>query len=139
MKYFLDSSFILALILKTDANHEKAFELVDVLNEDCYINHNVLNEVLTLVGRKINILAAKEVYYTLIDNFTLLNEYSIAEYNENTFKIFENYIGSNSNKAKLSFTDSSIVLTMREFEIGNLLSFEKEFKRLDGINIVNKL
>lgn len=139
MKYFLDSSFILALILKTDANHEKAFELVDVLNEDCYINHNVLNEVLTLVGRKINILAAKEVYYTLIDNFTLLNEYSIAEYNENTFKIFENYIGSNSNKAKLSFTDSSIVLTMREFEIGNLLSFDKEFKRVDGINIVNKL
>lgn len=139
MKYFLDSSFILALILKTDANHEKAFELVDVLNEDCYINHNVLNEVLTLVGRKINILAAKEVYYTLIDNFTLLNEYSIAEYNENTFKIFENYIGSNSNKAKLSFTDSSIVLTMREFEIGNLLSFDKEFKRVDGINIINKL
>lgn len=139
MKYFLDSSFILALILKTDANHEKAFELVDVLNEDCYINHNVLNEVLTLVGRKINILAAKEVYYTLIDNFTLLNEYSIAEYNENTFKIFENYIGSNSNKAKLSFTDSSIVLTMREFEISNLLSFDKEFKRVDGINIVNKL
>lgn len=139
MKYFLDSSFILALILKTDANHEKAFELVDVLNEDCYINHNVLNEVLTLVGRKINILAAKEVYYTLIDNFTLLNEYSIAEYNENTFKIFEYYIGSNSNKAKLSFTDSSIVLTMREFEIGNLLSFDKEFKRVDGINIINKL
>lgn len=139
MKYFLDSSFILALILKTDANHEKAFELVDVLNEDCYINHNVLNEVLTLVGRKINILAAKEVYYTLIDNFTLLNEYSIAEYNENTFKIFENYIGSNSNKAKLSFTDSSIVLTMREFEISNLLSFDKEFKRVDGINIINKL
>lgn len=139
MKYFLDSSFILALILKTDANHEKAFELVDLLNEDCYINHNVLNEVLTLVGRKINILAAKEVYYTLIDNFTLLNEYSIAEYNENTFKIFENYIGSNSNKAKLSFTDSSIVLTMREFEISNLLSFDKEFKRVDEINIVNKL
>lgn len=139
MKYFLDSSFILALILKTDANHEKAFELVDVLNEDCYINHNVLNEVLTLVGRKINILAAKEVYYTLIDNFTLLNEYSIAEYNENTFKIFENYIGSNSNKAKLSFTDSSIVLTMREFEISDLLSFDKEFKRVDGINIINKL
>lgn len=139
MKYFLDSSFILALILKTDANHEKAFELVDVLNEDCYINHNVLNEVLTLVGRKINILAAKEVYYTLIDNFTLLNEYSIAEYNENTFKIFENYIGSNSNKAKLSFTDSSIVLTMREFEISDLLSFDKEFKRVDEINIVNKL
>lgn len=139
MKYFLDSSFILALILKTDANHEKAFELVDVLNEDCYINHNVLNEVLTLVGRKINILAAKEVYYTLIDNFTLLNEYSIAEYNENTFKIFENYKGSNSNKAKLSFTDSSIVLTMREFEISDLLSFDKEFKRVDGINIINKL
>lgn len=138
MKYFLDSSFILALIIKTDENYENALELVDIFNDECYINYNVLNEVLTLVGRKIDILAAKEVYYTLIDNFILLNEYSIGEYNENTFAIFETYVGSNSKKIKLSFTDSSIILAMNEFGIKNLVSFDKEFKRVEGINIINK-
>ena len=138
MKYFLDSSFILALIIKTDENYENALELVDIFNDECYINFNVLNEVLTLVGRKIDILAAKEVYYTLIDNFILLNEYSIGEYNENTFAIFETYVGSNSKKTKLSFTDSSIILAMNEFGIKNLVSFDKEFKRVEGINIINK-
>lgn len=138
MKYFLDSSFILALILKTDDNYEKALGLVEILNDDCYINHNVLNEVLTLVGRKIDISAAREVYYTLIDNFTLLNEYSIAEYNENTFRIFETYVGTNSKKAKFSFTDSSIILTMDKFGINNLVSFDKEFKRVEGIRCISK-
>ena len=138
MKYFLDSSFILALILKTDDNFEKALELVDILNDDCYINNNVLNEVLTLVGRKIDISAAREVYYTLIDNFTILNEYSIAEYNENTFRIFEAFVGVSSKKAKLSFTDSSIILTMKEFGINNLVSFDKEFKRVEGIRCISK-
>lgn len=138
MKYFLDSSFILALIIKTDENYENALELVDIFNDECYINYNVLNEVLTLVGRKIDILAAKEVYYTLIDNFILLNEYSIGEYNENTFAIFETYVGSDSKKTKLSFTDSSIILAMNEFGIKNLVSFDKEFKRVEGINIINK-
>ena len=138
MKYFLDSSFILALIIKTDENYEKALELIDLFNEDCYINQNVLNEVLTLVGRKIDISAAKEVYYTLIDNFILLNEYSIGEYNGNNFAIFEKYAGINSKKTKVSFTDSSIILTMKEFGIKNLVSFDKEFKRVEGITLISK-
>ena len=138
MKYFLDSSFILALIIKTDENHEKAVELFDIIDQDCYINHNLLNEVLTLTGRKIDIFAAKELFYTLIDNFTLLNEYSIAEYNENTFLIFEKYIGENSKKAKFSFTDSSIILTMKEFGINKLVSFDKEFKRVEDIEFISK-
>ena len=81
MKYFLDTSFILALVLDADSNHEKALKLLYLFDEDCYINNNVLNEVLTLIGRKLNISAAREVYYGLIDTFTILNEYDIANYN----------------------------------------------------------
>ena len=105
MKYFLDTSFILALVLDADSNHEKALKLLYLFDEDCYINNNVLNEVLTLIGRKLNISAAREVYYGLIDTFTILNEYDIANYNNKTFEIFEGYVGINSNKTKLSFTD----------------------------------
>lgn len=137
MKYFLDTSFILALVLDSDTNHKKALDLKYILDEECYINNNVLNEVLTLTGRKINIDSAKELYYNLIDSFDVLDEYSILNYNSETFNVFEKYIRSNSNKTKLSFTDSSIILTMKEFNIPNLVSFDKEFKRVDGIKLIN--
>ena len=137
MKYFLDTSFILALVLDSDTNHKKALDLKYVLDEECYINNNVLNEVLTLTGRKINIYSAKELYYNLIDSFDVLDEYSILNYNSETFNVFEKYIGSNSNKTKLSFTDSSIILTMKEFNIPNLVSFDKEFKRVNRIKLIN--
>lgn len=138
MKIFLDTSFILSLILSSDSNHKKALNLANVLNEDCYINNNVLNEVLTLIGRKLDIIAAKDVYYTLIDTFTILNEYDIHNYNYRNFEIFEKYVGVQSNKSKLSFTDSSILLTMDEYGIENLVSFDDEFKRVGYINLINE-
>lgn len=138
MKYFLDTSFILALVLDSDSNHESALELLHVLNEDCYINNNVLNEILTLVGRKLNIDAAREIYYGLIDTFTLLNEYDINNYNHKNFEIFKKFVGVNNSKPKLSFTDSSIVLTMKEYDISNLISFDEEFKRIGNINLIGE-
>lgn len=138
MKYFLDTSFILALVLDSDSNHEKALELLHILNEDCYINNNVLNEILTFAGRKLNIDAAREIYYGLIDTFTLLNEYDITNYNNKNFEIFEKFVGVNNSKPKLSFTDSSIVLTMKEYNISNLISFDEEFKRIGDINLIGE-
>lgn len=136
MKYFLDTSFIMALVLDSDANYNKAVKLDYILNENCFINNNVLNEVLTLTGRKINIDSAKEIYYNLIDSFEVLDEYDILNYNSENLKIFEKYVGIDSNKTKLSFTDSSIILTMKEFEIDSLVTFDKEFKRVEGINLI---
>lgn len=138
MKYFLDTSFIMALVLDSDSNHEKALKLVYVLNEECYINNNVLNEVLTLTGRRLSIDAAREIYYGLIDTFTILNEYDINNYNNKNFEIFEEFVGSNSKKTKLSFTDSSIVLTMKEHDISNLLSFDDEFKKVGEIKLIEE-
>ena len=138
MKYFLDTSFIMALVLDSDSNHEKALKLVYVLNEECYINNNVLNEVLTLTGRRLSIDAAREIYYSLIDTFTILNEYDINNYNNKNFEIFEEFVGSNSKKTKLSFTDSSIVLTMKEHDISNLLSFDDEFKKVEEIKLIEE-
>lgn len=77
MKYFLDSSFILSLFLDSDSNHKKAVDVKYVLNEECFINNNVLNEVLTLIGRKLNMNSAKEIYYTLIDSLNIINKYEI--------------------------------------------------------------
>ena len=138
-KVFLDTSFILGLVNSNDELHENAIKLEEaenILSQDCYINNNVLNEVLTLTGRKINIDAAEETYYGLIDSFEILNEYNIVNYTNKTFDIFKRVVGPNSKKTKLSFTDSSIILTMKESNITELISFDQQFKHFDEINLI---
>lgn len=91
-KIFLDTSFILAYINSNDDLHENALKLEEsenILSQNVYINNNVLNEVLTLTGRKMNIDAAEEIYYSLVDSFEILNEYTILNYTAKTFDIFK--------------------------------------------------
>ncbi len=138
-KVFIDTSFILAYVNSNDELHENALRLEEaenILSQDCYINNNVLNEVLTLTGRKINIYAAEEIYYGLMDSFEILNEYTIFNYTAKTFDIFKKIVGSNSKKTKLSFTDSSIILTMNESNITDLVSFDQQFKNFKKINLI---
>ena len=42
----------------------------------------------------------------------------------------------NSKKTKLSFTDSSIILTMQESNITDLVSFDQQFKNFNEINLI---
>ena len=138
-KVFLDTSFILAYVNSNDELHDNALRLEEaenILSQDCYINNNVLNEVLTLTGRKMNIDAAEEIYYGLIDSFKILNEYTIFNYTAKTFDIFKKIVGTNSKKTKLSFTDSSIILTMQESKITDLVSFDQQFKYFNKINLI---
>ena len=135
----MDTSFILAYVNSNDELHENALRLEDaenILSQNCYINNNVLNEVLTLTGMKINIDAAEEIYYGLIDSFEILNEYAIFNYTAKTFNIFKKIVKTNSKKTKLSFTDSSIILTMKESNISDLVSFDKQFKNFNEINLI---
>lgn len=137
-KVFLDTSFILAYVNSNDELHENALmleETENILSKNCYINNNVLNEVLTLTGGKMNIDASEEIYYSLIDSFEILNEYTIFNYTAKTFDIFKRIVGANSKKTKLSFTDSSIILTMQESNIDDLVSLDQQFKNFDDINL----
>ena len=138
-KIFLDTSFILAYINSNDDLHENALKLEEsenILSQNVYINNNVLNEVLTLTGRKMNIDAAEEIYYSLVDSFEILNEYTILNYTAKTFDIFKIIVGENSKKTKLSFTDSSIILTMKESNITELVSFNQQFKNFNKISLI---
>lgn len=138
-KIFLDTSFILGYVNSNDELHNNALRLEEaenILSQDCCINNNVLNEVLTLTGRRLNIDAAEEIYYGLIDSFEILNEYTIFNYTAKTFDIFKRNVGTNSKKTKLSFTDSSIILTMQESNITDLVSFDQQFKNFNEINLI---
>lgn len=131
MKIFLDTSFIVSSIIKTDSNHEKAKKLIineDLLNNECYISNLIINEIVTVIGNKLGLTAAIEAYELVNDNFNILNEYEINNFND---KVLDVYRLTNT---KLSFTDSSIIILMQEYGIENLVSFDKEFRRIKNIN-----
>ena len=65
-----------------------------------------------------------------------LNEYDIVNYTSETFDIFKRVVGLNSKKTKLSFTDSSIILTMKKSNITDLVSFDQQFKNFNEINLI---
>ena len=72
-----------------------------------------------------------EIYYQLFDNFTIINEFDIIAYDARTLVEFEKY------KGKLGFVDSGIITTMNQHQITNLVTFDKEFKKVKSINVVS--
>lgn len=133
MKIFLDSSFIIDLILEKDDLNHKAILLKEkeILKNDCYISNLIINEVVTVIGNKTNKEIAKQSYYFLKDNCILINETKIANINDKTMNT---YLEHNT---KLSFTDCSIVEIMKEKNINNLASFDKYFDKVKEITRIH--
>lgn len=129
-KIFIDSSYLIAIALDKDSNKEKALELSELLAEECYISDKVINEVVTVVNSRGNYTQAVTVYHYMVDNFKIVNDYEVANYNEKIIQIFAKYEGN------LSFTDSAIIVLMLELGIDELLSFDHGFKREGRINVI---
>lgn len=131
MKIFVDSSFLIALVNENDSLHEKSLEYIDLIEKnDCYISNLVINEVITVIGNKIDLETAISAYDLINDIFHVINEYEIKDFNSTTMLIYEKH------NTKLSFTDCSIIVDMHYHKIENLLSFDKEFKKAEGINLI---
>ena len=131
MKIFVDSSFLIALVNENDSLHDKSLEYVDLIEKnDCYISNLVINEVITVIGNKIDLETAISAFDLINDIFHVINEYEIKDFNSTTMLIYEKH------NTKLSFTDCSIIVDMHYHKIENLLSFDKEFKKAEGINLI---
>ena len=131
MKIFLDSSFIIALVNEKDSLHKKALEYLELIEaNECYISNLIINEVITVIGNKLGLKTTISTYELLNMVFNVVNEYDLIDFNSNVMLIYEKY------NTKLSFTDSSILYIMKMEGISNLLTFDKEFKRVEGLNII---
>lgn len=133
-RYFLDTSFIIAYMIESDNQHHKADNLENIiLNNECYINNSILNECITVCNNKSkDIELSQELYYILIDNFQIINEYEIIGFNDKTMNFFKKHGGN------LSYTDAGIITTMVEKNMGFLLSFDKQFKEEDSITVIDR-
>jgi len=129
-RIFVDSSFIIGLAFENDDNNARAVEFKHILSEDCYINNSIVNEVVTVSNNKGDSTKAGTMFNFMVDNFTIINEYNIVNYNSKTMTHFHNHNG------KLGFTDSGIITTMVEHNITKLVTFDKAFKRESQIEVI---
>ena len=127
MKIFIDSTFIISLLNNDDHYHESAINIVSddelLKTNNLFTSNLVINEIVSVIGAKLGLEAAINAYDLLNDNCTILNEYEIKNFNEKVMDVYR------STEAKLSFTDCSIMVVLKEFDIDSLVSFDKEFKQ----------
>ena len=132
MKIFLDSSFLVAYVVDSDKQHDKALKLEKkgIFDNECYISNLIFNEIVTVIGNKIDLDLAITSYYAFKDNFKTINEYEISNFNDNVINIYK------SNNTKLSFTDCAILEIMNEYSIDSLVSFDKQFEKIENLNLI---
>ncbi|MBQ2353942.1 MAG: type II toxin-antitoxin system VapC family toxin, partial [Methanobrevibacter sp.] len=92
--------------------------------------NSVVNEIVTVSNNKGDSIKAEIMFNFLIDNFTIINEYNVINYNSKTMSIF------NKHRGKLGFTDSGIITTMLEHDIQKLVTFDKAFKKEEHIEVI---
>ena len=127
---FLDTGFIKALIDSKDPYHDTAVKIkkyIDNRNEYTVINTTVFVEVL---NKSIKIkISLKELFNDLQNN----NE--IVELtNEDYLKSLEisGWFGDSIN-----FSDCTIVESMIKMNIRNIVTFDRDFKKISYINVID--
>lgn len=125
---FVDTSFLIALLVKTDSHHEKALKIAESIHERKVINSTVMNETLnafTGKGGKIG----KELYQIIEEMFDI--EYLNQSDYEHAMEIYLHFDSS------INFSDCTILSTMIRNKIDKIISFDSDFEKVKGIKIIN--
>ena len=127
---FLDSSYILALLLKKDKHHVVSKNLVNYLaHEKKVINITVLQEVLN----SLNIINYPKDISSLIDSILSMDKIGYLtekDYME-SIELYKYY-----NKS-INFSDCTILVTMQKYNITNIVSFDSDFDKISGVNRIS--
>jgi len=136
MRFFVDSGVWIGAFNKKDKHHKVASKIIrhllDDLSDKAYISDYVFDEVTTYMKKKINPEASILVAEAMLDSQNIeiifMNE-KIFNASYHIFKMYD----------RLSFTDASIVVIMKNRKIQFLYSFDsgfnsvKEIQRLDSL------
>lgn len=125
---FVDTTFLLALLIKTDRYHDLALNIAKNIQEKKMINNTVLNETLnafTGKGGKIG----KELYQVINEIFDI--EYLNEDDYKNAVDIYLNYDSS------INYSDCTILVSMQKNKIDKIISFDSDFNKIKGISVIN--
>ena len=125
---FLDSTYLIGLILKNDSLNYKSHLLKSYLDdENKIINNTVFNEVLNSVSSNnsnYDLNHIKKLLLSFNVDFLTSDDYL------DSFDIFEYYNFS------VNFSDCTILNTMQNYNINKIASFDSDFDKVKGIKRV---
>lgn len=124
---FLDTSFLLALHIKTDQMQPRALELApDLKGETTVISSHNLEEVATFIAHRGGAGMAAKVARSILDSEETELVIPDREQLESALALLEKHEG-------LSLCDVLAVIIMKEKGIRRIASFDKDFDRFPGI------
>lgn len=126
---FIDSGFLIALLVDNDQWHNKAVKLIDNIEDlpkkDKILSNLIIEEIVSMIGSLVGAKEAVETYNYLHDNYTIFDENK--ELYDRSMMTFLKY------DATLSLTDSTNVEIMKELGIHEIISFDSDFDKVKGI------
>lgn len=132
---FLDSSFLVSVEVETDQNHEKAIKIRDEIIEGKFdktvISDYIFDETITVTFGKTKDLAKSILVGENLKISTEMIKVDDEIFDEG-WEIFKG-----QKDTKFSFTDCTIVSLMRKENITNIATFDEDFKKVKGINVVS--
>lgn len=122
---FVDASYLIALIVEKDQWHSDAVRLLEKLkSEDKIITEPMIIESLNLIGSchggKVGMMTFKYIK----DNFTIFKSDTLLD---ESLRYYLKFDGT------LSLADCTAIHTMKENNIQEILSFDDDFDKVEGI------
>ncbi|MDO8518858.1 MAG: PIN domain-containing protein [Deltaproteobacteria bacterium] len=140
-QYFLDSSFLVALLDFKDVHHPRAVEMNTLMKRqkgELFISDIVLNETLSVIARKYEGEARHEelkrkfqAFFHHIEAKPILCLYELV--NQSFGFIQKMILHTNG---KLGFHDCLIVFFLRQVPLVHLVTFDEDFRQVKGISVL---
>ncbi len=131
---FLDTSFLVALEIESDSNHEKAVALGNDITNDKFgemiISDYIFDEAVTAtLWRTKSLEKASVTGTTLRESCEILkvDETDI----ERAWELFKSQKGT-----KFSFTDCTNIVVMTKYKITHIATFDEDFTKVKEIKVV---
>ncbi len=129
---FVDSSYYIAIADTKDQWHKKALELSEYIETNIsVVSSFIISEVVTEIGRRSGGKVAYNLYNYFTDNCKIIyiNRGMLSE----SMEIVLKYDGT------LSLADAASVAIMDNMKIGEIISFDSDFDKVDFINRIHTL
>ena len=123
--YFLDTTFIVGLFVSNDQWHTQSLKVYEkIKNKKLVISKLVIAEVITILKNKLETKDIYEIYMNLSKIFIVLEDN--LHYDE-AMDIFIKY------DSTISFFDAMYVAISKKEGINEIVSFDSNFDKIDGI------
>lgn len=130
----LDTSFIVSYYNIRDENHKKAVELMkDITNRkygNLYITDYVFDESVTVI-----LIRLKNLSKTISIGELIRKSTEMLEIEKDNFEEAWSLL-KRQKKPAFSFTDCTTINIMERKNVKNIATFDKDFKKIKGLNII---